>query len=115
MVSEYIYIRKTELKCIHIYKRFKKNHLGLRFTFEMVAYINIQIYISCHLKTEAQAIFQIRLPFAHRGNGRLSFFRLLTTQKINGSYPFANVLNGLAHRCIYAHVTFDVPNLQFSF
>jgi hypothetical protein len=35
----------------------------------------------------------IRLPFAHRANGSLSYVRMLT----NGNYPFANGLNGLAH------------------
>jgi hypothetical protein len=37
------------------------------------------------------------LPIAYRANASLSFVRLLTKKKQNGSFPFANGLNGFAH------------------
>ncbi len=46
-------------------------------------------------KTEAQGYSLIRLPFRHREKGILPF----VDEETNGSYPFANGLNGLAHLC----------------
>jgi hypothetical protein len=46
------------------------------------------------MKTEAQAIFLICLPLAHRANGYLSFVRLLTKKK-KGNYQVAKGLNRL--------------------
>jgi hypothetical protein len=52
------------------------------------------------LKTGAQPIFFICLPFAHRANGSLSFVVCpFIDEETNGSYPFANGLSGLAHLC----------------
>jgi hypothetical protein len=46
-------------------------------------------------KMEAQEIFLNPLPFAHLANGSLSFVSFVN-EETNGSYPFANGLNGLA-------------------
>jgi hypothetical protein len=47
-----------------------------------------------HGKLKPWRLSLIRLPFAHRANGSLSFVRLLT-EETSRSYPFANPLNGL--------------------
>ncbi len=51
----------------------------------MFIYIYIYLYINvfCHFKwkMEAQAIFQIRLLFAHRADRSLSFVRLFTKKQ----------------------------------
>ncbi len=60
-------------------------------------YIYIYIFINAAIsnrkqETEPGRFSLICLLFAPDANGSLSFVRLLT--KTNGSYPFANELNG---------------------
>jgi hypothetical protein len=52
-------------------------------------------------KTEAKAIFLNPFTVCSYGNRHLSFVHLLIKKETNGSCPFANGLNGLAHLWIY--------------
>jgi hypothetical protein len=61
-------------------------------------YIYMIYILPIQKKTEAQeSLYIIRLSFAHCANESLLFIRFEETP---GSYPFANVLNGLAHLCL---------------
>ncbi len=61
-------------------------------------YIDISIYAAVsNGKRKPRRFSLIRLPFAHLANGSLSFVRLF--RRTNGSYPFANGLNGQNRTC----------------
>jgi hypothetical protein len=64
-------------------------------------YIYLYLCICCLFKRrrKAQAIFPIRLPFAHRANGNLSYVHLLTKKQMEFANGL-NRLNGLAHLLI---------------
>ncbi len=56
----------------------------------------IYIYIVSNGKQKPRQFPLIRLPFVHRANFVVSPF---VDKETNGSYPFANGLNGLVNLC----------------
>ncbi len=95
--------RKTNFRFPYIYTYGKRNNIYLYIHMHIHSvYRHIYTAVNGKWKMKAQAFFLIRLPFCSLYKQKF-VISLFVGEEINGSYPFENRLNGLAHLCPKCH------------